>query len=256
MTYTREIKIKETIVHIAMIIFGLIAVVPVWVMLINATRNNAEINSGLSLIPSTHALDNWRILTSRNFQIWQGFGNSFFVSACVTILCVYFSSLVAYAIHIYRFRGRKLLWNLIMMLIMLPASLSFIGFCQFISKIHLMNSFIPLIIPSIASAGTVLFMKQYLESILSFELIEASRIDGAGEFLIFNQIILPVIKPAIATQAICSLAQKNIRFLCSFRCFAVTFTAQSTAESILESQFPSFRLSSSMPLCLATSSAV
>jgi len=88
------------------------------------------------------------------------------------------------------------------MLIMLPASLSFIGFCQFISKIHLMNSFIPLIIPSIASAGTVLFMKQYLESILSFELIEASRIDGAGEFLIFNQIILPVIKPAIATQAI------------------------------------------------------
>ncbi len=152
MTYTREIKIKETIVHIAMIIFGLIAVVPVWVMLINATRNNAEINSGLSLIPSTHALDNWRILTSRNFQIWQGFGNSFFVSACVTILCVYFSSLVAYAIHIYRFRGRKLLWNLIMMLIMLPASLSFIGFCQFISKIHLMNSFIPLIIQSPLSA--------------------------------------------------------------------------------------------------------
>lgn len=202
MKYQTEIKIRETIVHICMIIFGLIAVVPVWVMLVNATRSTPEINAGLSLIPSSHALDNWRVLTGRNFQIWQGFGNSLFVSACVTILCVYFSSLVAYAIHIYRFRGRKLLWNLIMMLIMLPASLSFIGFCQFISKIHLMNSFIPLIIPSIASAGTILFMKQYLESILSYELIEASRIDGAGEFLIFNQIVLPVIKPALATQAI------------------------------------------------------
>ena len=202
MTYSTEIKIKETLVHIVMIIFGLIAVVPVWVMLINATRNTAEINAGLSLIPSTHMLDNWKVLTGRGFQIWRGFGNSLIISACVTALCVYFSSLVAYAIHIYNFRGKKVLWNLIMMLIMLPASLSFIGFVQFMSRMHMLNSFIPLIIPSIASAGTVLFMKQYLESILSYELIEASRIDGAGEFMIFNQVVLPVIKPAIATQAI------------------------------------------------------
>lgn len=202
MTYQTEIRIRETCVHIAMIIFALIAVVPVWIVLVNATRSTEEINAGLALLPSVHTLDNWRALTSRSFQIWQGFGNSFIISSLVTLLCVYFSSLVAYAIHIYNFVGKKVLWNLIMMLIMLPASLSFIGFCQFISKIHLMNSFIPLIIPSIASAGTVLFMKQYLESILSYELIEASRIDGAGEFRIFNQIVLPVIKPALATQAI------------------------------------------------------
>ena len=200
--YQQQKFTQELVIYAFMVVFVLIAIVPVWLMLINATRSTAEINAGISLFPSSHAFDNWRILVNRNFKIAVGFKNSLTISMFVTILCVYFSSLVAYGIHVYRFKGRTLLWNLIMMLIMLPASLSFIGFVQFMSKSHLMNSYIPLIIPSIASAGTVLFMKQYMDSVLSFELIEASRIDGAGEFLIFNRIVLPVLKPAIATQAI------------------------------------------------------
>ena len=200
--YQQQKFTQQLVIYAFMIVFALIAVVPIWLMLINATRSTAEINEGISLFPSVYAMANWKVLTGRGFKLAVGFKNSLTISILVTMLSVYFSSLVAYGIHVYRFRARKILRNLIMMLIMLPASLSFIGFVQFMSKAHLMNSYIPLIIPSIASAGTVLFLKQYLESILSFELIEASRIDGAGEFLIFNQIILPVIKPAIATQAI------------------------------------------------------
>jgi multiple sugar transport system permease protein len=206
-----------------MVIFALIAVVPIWLMLVNATRSTAQINEGITLIPSVYAFSNWKILTGRGFKLAVGFKNSLTISLLGTALCVYFSALVAYGIHIYNFKGKKILWNLIMMLIMLPASLSFIGFVQFMSKLHLTNSFIPLIIPSIASAGTVLFMKQYLESILSIELIEASRIDGAKEFMIFNQIVLPVIKPAMATQAI-------FAFVGSWNNFMTPFVLLSSTE--------------------------
>ena len=221
--YTQQKAILSAIIYVFMIVFVLIAIVPVWLMLINATRNNAEINAGISLIPSVHTIDNWHILTGRGFKLASGFKNSLIISFGVTFLSVYFSALVAYGIHVYRFRGRKILWNLIMILIMLPASLSFIGFVQFMSKIHLMNSYIPLVIPSIASAATVLFMKQYMDSVLSFELIEASRIDGAGEFLIFNQIILPVLKPALATQAI-------FAFVGSWNNFMTPFVLLSSTE--------------------------
>ncbi len=222
-SYKSQKIILSSIIYFFMILFTLIALVPIWLMLINATRNNAEINAGISMIPSVHALDNWKILTNRNFKLAVGFKNSLIISMCVTGLSVYFSALVAYGIHVYRFRGRQILWNLIMLLIMLPASLSFIGFVQFMSKAHLMNSYIPLIIPSIASAATVLFMKQYMDSVLSFELIEASRIDGAGEFMIFNMIILPVLKPALATQAI-------FAFVGSWNNFMTPFVLLSSTE--------------------------
>ncbi len=215
-SYKASLRIKETIIYICMIVLTLIAIVPVWIMLINATRTTEQINAGLSFLPSTHAFDNWHALTRRNFQIWQGFGNSALISVCATILCVYFSALTAYGLHVYRFKGRNALQGLIMILIMLPASLSFIGFYQFMAKLHLTDNYIPLIIPSIAAAGSVLFMKQYLDSILNMELVEASRIDGATEFMTFNRIILPIIQPALATQAIFSFVASWNNFMTPF----------------------------------------
>lgn len=221
--YQQQKFTQQLVIYGFMIVFGLVAVVPIWLMLINATRSTAQINEGISLFPSVYAMANWKILTGRGFKLALGFKNSLTISMFVTLFSVYFSSLVAYGIHVYRFKGRQILWNLIMMLIMLPASLSFIGFVQFMSKAHLMNSYIPLIIPSIASAATVLFMKQYMDSVLSFELIEAARIDGAGEFGIFNGIILPVLKPALATQAI-------FAFVGSWNNFMTPFVLLSSTE--------------------------
>ena len=221
--YQQQKFTQQLVIYGFMIVFGLVAVVPIWLMLINATRSTAQINEGISLFPSVYALANWKILTGRGFKLALGFKNSLTISMFVTLFSVYFSSLVAYGIHVYRFKGRQILWNLIMMLIMLPASLSFIGFVQFMSKAHLMNSYIPLIVPSIASAATVLFMKQYMDSVLSFELIEAARIDGAGEFGIFNGIILPVLKPALATQAI-------FAFVGSWNNFMTPFVLLSSTE--------------------------
>ena len=240
MEYKSYKTIQKTLIYIAMIFFALVAIVPIWIMLVNSTRTTEQINAGLAILPGKSLVNNWNILvttgsglkvaaggklmeTLKNagdkyqyiaigdwilnfkggkFQIWQGFLNSAIVATCATILNLYFSTLTAYSIHVYRFRGKTIVWAFIMVIMMIPASISFIGFFQFMARIHLLDSFIPLIIPAIASSATVLFMRQYMASVLSLELIDAGRIDGAGEFRIFNQLIVPIMQPALATQAI------------------------------------------------------
>jgi len=159
---------------------------------------------------------NWGVLTGRSFQIWQGFGNSAFISICTTLLSIYFSAMTAYGLHVYRFKGRLVLWTVILIVIMLPSSLSIIGFYQFMSTMRLRDSYIPLIIPGIAAAGTVLFIRQYMTSVLSTDLIDAARIDGANEYHIFNVIILPIMIPALAAQSIFTFVGSWNNFITPF----------------------------------------
>ncbi len=194
--------IKRTVIYAVMTILFIMAIIPIWLLLVNATRSTAQINAGLSLIPSNNLVNNWVTLTMREFSISRGFFNSFLIASTTTLVTVYFSSMTAYGLHAYRFRYRNVIWSLILIVMMLPGTLSLIGFYQFVAKIHLLNSYIPLIVPSIASAGTVLFLRQYLASMPTKDLIDQARIEGAGEFRIFNTIVLPVLSPAIATQAI------------------------------------------------------
>jgi multiple sugar transport system permease protein len=211
-----ELSIKRLIIGIIMIVLGLVAVVPIYLLLVNATRSTEQINMGITLIPSGNALYNWKALTNRGFQIWQGFGNSAFVAICATVLSVYCSAMTAYGLHVYRFKGRGLIWTVILIIMMLPASLTFIGFYQFMARLKLLDNYIPLIIPGIAAAATVLFLRQYMMSVLSIELIDAARIDGAGEYRIFNVIILPVIVPALAAQSIFSFVASWNNFITPF----------------------------------------
>jgi len=216
MTATGEAFVKRYLIHVFMIFLALLAIVPIYVLLINATRSTEQINLGLSVAPGSNTLYNWRILTGRGFQIWQGFGNSAFVSISTMVLSVYFSAMTAYGLHIYQFKGRKAIWTVILIVMMLPGSLTFIGFYQFIARIRLLNNYIPLIIPGIAAAATVLFIRQYMMSVISMELIDSARIDGANEYVIFNIIILPVIIPALATQAIFAFVGSWNNFLTPF----------------------------------------
>ena len=87
---------------------------------------------------------------------------------------------------------------------MIPAQVAAIGFYKFIYAIHLTNTFWPLILPAIASPAMVFFMRQYLLGTLSLDIVNSARIDGARELYTFNRIILPIMKPALATQAIFS----------------------------------------------------
>jgi len=209
--------VKRYLIHLFMIFLVLIAVVPIYLLMINATRSTEQINAGLSLFPGGNTLYNWKVLTGRGFQIWQGFGNSAFISISATVLSVYFSAMTAYGLHVYRFKGRRLIWTVILIIMMLPGTLTFIGFYQFMARLKLLNNYIPLILPGIAAAATVLFIRQYMMSVLSsFELIDSARIDGANEYRIFNVIILPIITPALAVQAIFTFVNSWNNFITPF----------------------------------------
>jgi len=207
---------KKYLIHLFMIVLALIAVVPIYILMINATRSTEQINTGLSLLPGGFTIYNWKILTGRGFQIWQGFGNSAIISVSATVLSVYFSALTAYGLHVYKFKGRKVIWALILIIMMLPGTITFIGFYQLMSTFKLTDSYLPLIIPGIAAATTVLFIRQYMSSVLSLELIDSARIDGANEYRIFNIIILPVIIPALAAQAIFTFVGSWNNFITPF----------------------------------------
>ena len=133
---------------------------------------------------------------------WIGFRNSVIVTFISTILNIYFSALTAYAITAYEWKLRTAFEKFIIVAMMIPSTVVSIGFVQMCYKFHLINNLIMLIIPALATPMTVFFMRMYLKATFSREIVESARIDGAGEFRIFNQIMLPLMKPAIATQTI------------------------------------------------------
>ena len=110
--------------------------------------------------------------------------------------------MTAYAIHVYDFKLKKFIYPFILAVMMIPTQVTALGFVNLVSDMNLEDSFIPLIIPQIAVPITFFYMKQYMESSLPLSLVEAARIDGSGEFRTFNHIVLPLMKPAIAVQAI------------------------------------------------------
>lgn len=171
-------------------------------MFINATRSSAEIQSGLSLIPSSHLMTNWSVLLDKSFDPFKGFLNSFIVSGGATFCAIYFSALTAYALVAYNWKFRQPFFTFILCVMMIPAQASAVGFFQFVYQLGWTNNFLPLILPAVASPAVVFFMRQYLLATLSHEIVEATRIDGSGEFYSFNKIILPIMVPALATQAI------------------------------------------------------
>jgi multiple sugar transport system permease protein len=174
-------------------------------MFMNATRGTFEIQRhAVSLLPSTHFLDNLNILLGKSFNPMVGFMNSMIISTGATVCSVYFSSLTAYALVAYDWRLRQPFFTFIMCVLMIPAQVSGIGFYQFMYRLGWTNNFLPLILPAIAAPAMVFFMRQYLLATLSLEITEAARIDGSGEFATYNRIILPIMKPALATQAIFS----------------------------------------------------
>jgi len=172
-------------------------------MIVNATRSTYQIQShAVSIVPSNFLMSNWNILNGKQFNAMQGFINSLIIAVGATICAVYFSTLTAYSIVVYDWKLKRTFFTFIMAIMMIPSQIVTIGFYQMIYKIHLTNNFLPLIIPAIAAPSTVFFMRQYMIPSLSLEIIESARIDGAKEFYTFNAIALPIMKPAIATQAI------------------------------------------------------
>ena len=201
------IHARRVLAYIVLIFISILCLFWFYVLFVNATRSHAQIQLGFSALPSGEFMNNWVHLMHSSQPVWNGLFNSVIVAAFSAILTTYFSCMTAYAIHVYNFKLKNVMFTFILMIMMIPTQVTALGFYRLMMDWNLMVSFTPLIIPAIAAPVVFFYMKQYMDSSLPLEIVEASRIDGAGEFKTFNMMILPIMKPAIAVQAIFAFVQ-------------------------------------------------
>jgi len=211
---TGGVKARRVVAYIVLVAISILCLFWFYVLFINSTRSHSELTSGFQALPNfknfkfiTQFITNFKNLMAGTLPIWNGLLNSIIVAGSCAVLSTYFSTMTAYAIHAYDFKLKNAIFTFILMVMMIPTQVTALGFINLITDMKLDNTFIPLIIPAIAAPATFFYMKQYMESTLPLAIIEAARIDGSGEFRTFNTIVLPMMKPAIAVQAIFTFVQ-------------------------------------------------
>ena len=199
-----SVHARRVLAYTVLVLVSFLCLFWFYLLFINSTRSNAELTRGFTPFPSTYLKTNWINLKNGTLPIFSGMVNSLIVATLTAALATYFSTMTAYAIHAYDFKLKKFMFTFILMVMMIPTQVTALGFIQLIGKMKLDDNFIPLIVPAIASPAVFFYMKQYMDSVLPLSLVEAARIDGSGEFRTFNSIVVPLMKPAIAVQAIFS----------------------------------------------------
>ena len=159
-------KIKKGLLYTFLILLGATCLLPFLLMIVNATRSGSEIARSFTFIPGKNLKENWETVFDY-FNLFEGMWNSIKVAVPATLLTAYFSALTAYALAMYKFKGCNVIFGTILVFMMIPGQLGLIGFYNLCTKLHLVNSYIPLIIPAMAAPGTVFFLSQYTISSLS-----------------------------------------------------------------------------------------
>ena len=199
---------RTVIAYIVLIILTFLCLFFFYILVINCTRSHQQIQAGFSFLPGKSFMTNLRnVLNDAKIPVLSGIKNSLIVSGCCAVLATYFSALTAYGLYAYNFRFKKPAFIFIMLILVMPTQVSAMGFINLITKMGMINTLYPLILPSIAAPAVFYFMYSYMQSSLPLELVEAARIDGCNEFRTFNRIVIPIIKPALAVQAIFAFVQ-------------------------------------------------
>jgi len=209
--YMLKQRIKSLIYFIICVLIALVCLVPIYILLMNATHSDAElVRSPLHIIPGGSLPSNIKNITTQysGWSTLRGFRNSLIIAACSTVLTVFFSAMTAYGLTVYDFRVRDGAYTFILAVMMIPIQVTSTGFVQFmVGTLGLADSYLPLILPAIAAPAIVFYMRQYMKSSFPLDIVEAARIDGCNEFRTFISIAIPMMKPAIAVQSIFAFVQ-------------------------------------------------
>ncbi|HEV7706650.1 MAG TPA: carbohydrate ABC transporter permease, partial [Asanoa sp.] len=215
-------RIAKAVLY-AILSVGLLVVVGpfVW-MALSSLKPEGEIRSvPPTWLPETWTLDNFRDLFSRlDFPLY--FFNSALVAVAVTAGNLLFCSLVGYALAKLHYPGKRVLFLAVLGMLMVPGMVTFVPQFVLVSNMGLTNSYAGLILPFLVGPFGVFLMRQFLQSIPD-DLIEAARVDGAGEMRIFWRIVLPLCRPALATLGI-------LTFLASWNNFLWPLVVASTED--------------------------
>ena len=204
----RQLMLSRFVVYVILVFLSVLCLFSFWMLFVNASRSNGDLQGGFRLLPSNYFITNLKnAWTDASINIPRGMLNSFIIAAATSVLATYFSALTAYGIHAYDFKLKGVAFTFIMAVMVIPNQVAATGFYQMCVKLGWTNNYIPLVLPGVAAPVVFFYMKQYMESVLPMEIIDAARVDGSGEFRTFNTIILPMLKPALAVQLIFNFVQ-------------------------------------------------
>ena len=199
----QKLGFRTILAYVVLVFLTFLCLFFFYILIINSTRNHFEIQRGFSFLPGKSFMKNLKnVLNDANIPVLSGIKNSLIVSTLTAILATYFSAMTAYGLYAYNFKLKKPAFIFILLILVMPTQVTALGFVRLITKMNLLDTLYPLFLPSIASPAVFYFMYSYMQSSLPLELVEAARIDGSGEFYTFNKIVMPVMKPALAVQAI------------------------------------------------------
>ncbi|MER7680416.1 carbohydrate ABC transporter permease [Streptomyces sp. NPDC096934] len=184
--------------HLVLIAGLLLSVLPFYWAVIMSTHSSTEIFSyPPKLLPGSHFLENARHLFD-NVDFFGSMANSLLVAGSVTVLVLFFDSLAAFVFAKFRFPGRRVLFALMMAIFMVPAQLQAIPQFVIMAKLGWIGSMTALIVPAAANAFGIFWMRQYMRSAIHDELLDASKLDGAGFLRQYWHVALPVVRPGLA----------------------------------------------------------
>ncbi len=204
MMKTRK-RISTLITTLLLSVIGFIILIPFWFMLVSSFKESSDIFAqglNINLDLSSINFSNYAKLFTNNDGIFLSwFKNSALITIIQTVLVLVFASMVGYGLAQYRFKGRNFIFMLVLIMLMVPGDILLIPLYKLITNMGLMDTYAGVILPGIIPPATVFFFRQYAVGIPN-DYAEAARIDGAGEFRIFSQIYVPMMKPAFGAMTI------------------------------------------------------
>jgi ABC-type glycerol-3-phosphate transport system permease component len=194
-------RLRRIIVNVILAAAALVFLYPMLLMLVDSFKSNTEIMSNPAGFPIQWTLASYADVIDPERSLLRDMFNSVIIAGSSTALAVLFSAAAAYAFAKLRFRGRDLLFGLLLMTMMVPPEVVVPGQFILFARLGWINTLQVQILPEITPILGLFLIRQYMMTIPD-ELIDAARVDGAGPWTIFLRIILPVSSPVLSAYAI------------------------------------------------------
>ena len=199
--YRTERQIAVIAANVFLIIYIILALYPLFMMFLNSFKSDSEILSNPAYMPQKWTLESYQAIFKYHGGLWRNFVNSAIVSTSSTVVAVFFAAMAAFAFAKYTFKGRDLLFALLLATMMVPGEITVPTLYIIFSKLGWLNTYQGLIVPTLTSVFGLFMIRQYMLSVPT-ALIEAARIDGASHWQLFWNIMVPTSSPVLGAFAI------------------------------------------------------
>lgn len=196
-------RLAKAVVNGLLLALAVLSLAPLlWMLSVSFMQAGEAAHFPPPLLPAAPTLHNYHELFAK-----AGMGrylfNSLLVASCVTLLSLLFNTMAGYAFAKLRFAGRERTFRMLLAALVVPAQVAMMPLFLLLKQMHLINTYAGVVVPGMAAIFGIFLVRQYARSIPD-EMLEAARIDGAGELRIFLQMVLPALKPILVTLAIFS----------------------------------------------------